>query len=99
LSLSSKQARFSLHPDVRYRPMASGGMLVNLATGACFELNRSAAELLTHLLDGATVGGAIDTVQKKYRVALDVVETDALQLCDELLRAGLVTGNPVERDP
>lgn len=71
--------------------MASGGMLVNLATGACFELNRSAADLWTRLSNGGTVASAIETVREMYPVAPDVIEADALQLCHELLQAGLVT--------
>jgi hypothetical protein len=85
-----RDAQFVPPPDVRYRAMPSGGMLVDLVTGACFELNRVGADLWTRLADGDSVGAAVEAVRHRYEVAADIIERDALRLCAELLDAGLL---------
>jgi Coenzyme PQQ synthesis protein D (PqqD) len=94
MSVVPKDAFFALRPDVRYRPMPSGGMLVNLSTGACFELNRAGADLWTRLAGGATLGRAIGALRDTYDAAPDVIEADFLRLCGALLAEGLVEPRP-----
>jgi hypothetical protein len=94
MSVVPKDACFALRPDVRYRPMPSGGMLVNLSTGACFELNRVGADLWARLAAGTTLAGAIAALREKYDATPDVIEADFLRLCGALLAEGLVELGP-----
>jgi hypothetical protein len=79
---------------VEFRAVDEGGILVDLESGACFQLNRVGAALWKGLSRGDTVGAAIDSIRHRYAVASEVLEHDSLRLCDELLRAGLIRHSP-----
>lgn len=70
--------------------MRQGAMLVNVATGACFQLNDVAGELWTLTNRGMTIGEAAASVAARYDVFLSTVEEDAISLFSKLLAAGLV---------
>lgn len=90
MSVVPKDAILLPRRHVKYRPMSSGGMLADLVTGACFELNHVGADVWTLLVDGTNVGAAIEAIRRKYGVESNTIETDTLRLCRELLDAGLV---------
>jgi hypothetical protein len=83
---------------VEFRSVEEGGILVDLESGACFQLNRVGADLWKSLSGGATVGAAIDSLRSRYDVASEVLERDSLLLCDELLRVGLIAHRSATTD-
>jgi hypothetical protein len=88
-----KTSTLSPSEHVEYRATASGGMLVNMLTGICFELNRVGADVWVSLTAGATVERTIETLTARYGVAPDAVAADVNDFCDRMLAAGLV-GQP-----
>ena len=76
--------------SVTFRGISTGGMLVDLATGDYYELNRVGAKLWRSMASGETVAGAIHAIQVEYDAAPEVVESDAQRLFEELLDRGLV---------
>ena len=86
----SRTARLAPQGHVEFRSVEEGGILVDLESGACFQLNRVGAQLWKRLSAGDTVGAAIDSLRQRYDVASEVLERDSLLLCDELLRVGLI---------
>jgi len=69
-------------------------MLVDIETGACFQLNQVGAVLWNSLARGATIGAAMATLRQLYDADIETIENDSLRLCADLLQAGLVERRP-----
>jgi hypothetical protein len=77
-------------PGVESRAVDGGTLIVDLDTGACWELNAVGAEVWTRLAAGATVADASRALAGRYEVAREELERDVRNLCDALLAAGLL---------
>jgi Coenzyme PQQ synthesis protein D (PqqD) len=75
---------------VAYHPTAEGGILVNLRSGAYFELNRIGAKIWTGLQAGHSVGETVETIRSSYNVVVEVAASDVERICEEMLKADLV---------
>lgn len=64
-------------------------MLVDLQTGACFELNRVAADVWERMAAGASIADTIDAIRGKYAVTADVAEADVNRVYLDIVAAGL----------
>ena len=84
-------ARLVPRPDVAAREIDDGAVLVNMGSGACFELNRIGFEIWKVLGSGATVGGICAALDGRYSVGREVLAADVRGLVEALVGAGLVT--------
>lgn len=76
---------------VQFQSLGKGGaVLVNMTSGACFELNGVGSEIWSLLQQGASVGDLISRVADRYGIASDTAERDVLPWIDSLRTAGLV---------
>jgi hypothetical protein len=85
----SKLTTLRPRPHVAYRVTQSGGLLVDIQTGACFQLNHIGADVWASVTTGRNVGDTAAAVRARYEVAADRVEADVIALCDAILAAGL----------
>ena len=84
-------ARLVPRPDVAAREINDGAVLVNMGSGACFELNRIGFEIWKLLGPGTTVGGICKALGGRYSsVEREVLATDVRSLVEALATAGLV---------
>jgi hypothetical protein len=81
--------------NVAAREIEDGAMLVDLDSGACWQLNRVGAEIWRSISgqDGS-LAGACAAVAARYDVAREAVEKDVLALIDDLQSRGLVRIEP-----
>jgi len=84
--------------DIAFRDTPDGGVLVNLGSGACFRLNRVAADLWNLLAQGKTIEEAARKLAARYSFPLPTVEADALDLIRDLLARELVSAR-TDGDP
>jgi hypothetical protein len=87
----SVDARLVPRADVAAREIEDGAVLVNMGSGACFELNRIGFEIWKLLGPGATVAGICAALGGRYSVGREVLAADVQVLAEALLGAGLVT--------
>lgn len=82
--------RLAPRPQVEARPFDGGALLVDLGSGACFELNSVGAEVW-FLLDGQlSLAEVCRRLRPHYDVADEVLERDVSVLAQELLERGLL---------
>jgi hypothetical protein len=75
---------------VASRPLDGGAVLVNMSSGACFELNRIGSEIWELLASATTETTICEALARKYEVDRAVLETDVRGLVVSLVNAGLV---------
>jgi hypothetical protein len=78
------------NPDVIVQAMPSGAVLVDRATGECFELNRVGAEIWGELQRGAPPAQIVDRLAARYAIAPAQLGADLRQLLEQLARHGIV---------
>jgi hypothetical protein len=86
----SIDARLVPRPDVAAREINDGAVLVNMGSGACFELNRIGFEIWKLLGAGTTVNVICDSLVGRYSVGREVLAVDVRSLAEALVGAGLV---------
>ena len=78
------------HPDVVFRVLGDGAVLVNLATNRIFELNDTAAAAWTRLVRGESRDAIASALTAEFDVdlktALEAIDT----LVTDLVRADLI---------
>jgi hypothetical protein len=79
--------------EVAVRSTPSGAIIVNLATGQCWQLNRIGADLFEQIKTERTIGDVCDALKNRYAISRDVLERDICRLTEELLEAGLIDRN------
>jgi hypothetical protein len=72
------------------RATQAGALLIDMATGRCWQLNRVGAAFLTEIDGSNILGDVLDTLGQRYKVERDVLERDLLNLTQQLLDAGLI---------
>jgi hypothetical protein len=83
-------ARLVPRPDVAAREINDGAVLVNMGSGACFELNRIGFEIWKALGPWATPDGICEALAGRYAVEREVLAADVRSLVEALVGAGLV---------
>jgi hypothetical protein len=86
----SIDARLVPRADVAAREINDGAVLVNMGSGACFELNRVGFEIWKALGPGATVGAICEALGGRYPIDREVLVADVRSLAEALAGAGLV---------
>jgi hypothetical protein len=92
--MDSSVKRVCPREGVVFRPTKSGGLLVDVETGGCFQLNPVAAEIWTMSTSGSTIARIVEVLSSKYGIAADVAEADVHALCEDIIRAGLANTAP-----
>lgn len=87
---SVTEARFVPRHKVSARVIEDGAVLVDMGSGAVFELNRIGAEIWGLLGSGATVHVICEALGRRYPVERGLLEADVRGLLDSLVNAGLV---------
>lgn len=90
-SVVSSKTRPRPREHIAFRETSDGGVLINLASGACFRLNRVAADLWTLFSSGETIEAAARTLSSRYGHPLPAIEADALDLTRDLVTSQLVS--------
>jgi len=80
--------------DVESRTVDSGAVLVDMRSGAAFELNRIGAEIWELLRPGTTQTAICDALAARYKVDRVLLEFDVTTLIRSLADAGLIQGEP-----
>ena len=86
----SVDARLVPRADVAAREISDGAVLVNMGSGACFELNRVGFEIWKALGEQKTMREICEKLQRRYSIDMAVVTSDLLSLVESLVGAKLV---------
>jgi len=78
------------NPLITAQRMEAGAVLMDAATGECFELNRVGAEVWEQIASGGDMTKVVTVLANRYRMAEDLISADVARLVDELLARGLV---------
>ena len=77
-------------PDAACQPVGDEAILINLNTGAYYSLNETGA-MFWQLLDGQrTIADCARLIALDYEAAVEMIETDLLELATELNEEGLI---------
>ena len=85
----STASRLIPRENVAYRATDTGGMLIDLQTGGCFELNKVGRTIWARLTAGDTVEDIVNVLRSQFDMEPNVLEADVKRLCVEVLNAGL----------
>jgi hypothetical protein len=77
-------------PEVVARETPTGAILVDLADGDCFEVNRVGALFWASIESPRRLGEVCEALGSRFDVGRDILDRDLLKLVEELLRADLV---------
>jgi hypothetical protein len=69
-------------------------VLVNLATGTCWELNQVGAEVWRHIGQGLSLEAIRDILSVKYNVSKEIIVRDLFDIATNLHRQRLVDVEP-----
>jgi len=78
------------NPLITAQRMEAGAVLMDAATGECFELNRVGAEVWEQIAGGGDMTKVVAVLANRYGVAEDRISADVATLIDEMLARGLV---------
>jgi hypothetical protein len=85
-----EKCRAVIRSHVALQAVGSGGVIVDLRSGACFELNGVGMEIWRALSDGRTLTEVADLLGTHYDVASEILADDVLRLTKSLSDAGLI---------
>jgi hypothetical protein len=75
---------------VESRALDDGAVLVDMNSGACFELNQIGFEVWRALHEGNSISGICDTLTKVYVVEPGVLAADVRTLVEALIEARVI---------
>ena len=81
----------TIHPDVVFRVLEDGAVLVDLASNQVFELNTTGALVWERLAQGGSPEAIVETVVARFDVDEDTARRDIAELLVALTSRGLVT--------
>ena len=81
---------FRINPSVVLQPMEGNAILMNKATGDCFELNRVGVEVWRRLGKGDLPEGIVSALANLYGIPVETVSSDIRDLLAQLSRHGLL---------
>jgi hypothetical protein len=92
--MDERKDKFRVNPTVVATPMPDGAVLIDSATGECFELNRIGARVWERLQRGEDLVAIVDALASEYALERSRVSTDVANLVENLARHGIVVGAP-----
>lgn len=96
VSLSDRLVQRS---DVETRPYDKGAMLVDMATGQCYRLNRVGADVWALLRQPLSLADVCRQLGDRYEVARGTLEQDVRALAERFLAQTLVRAVPADAEP
>jgi len=85
------QTRLQPSPDVLFSRVGDEAVLLNLASGVYYSLDRVGALVWETMAGGGSLGDVQGTVYRQFSVEHDVLWADISVLVDDLHRNGLVS--------
>ena len=82
--------KLRVNPTVVAQAMADGAVLVDSATGECFELNRMGARVWERIARGDDVASIADSLAAEFALERALVSRDVTSLLEDLARHGIV---------
>jgi len=82
--------KFRVKPTVVATRMPDGAVLVDSATGECFELNRVGARVWESLERGQDPVAIVDLLAAEYAVESSVISSGIAALMEDLARHGIL---------
>jgi hypothetical protein len=79
------------NPLVVLQPTETGAVLMDVATGDCFELNRIGTEIWKRVTEGKSREAIVAALASEYDVPGPTLEADVGTLLRDLSRHGLLT--------
>ncbi|HLK91579.1 MAG TPA: PqqD family protein [Polyangia bacterium] len=76
--------------EVTVRNTSNGALLIDLATGKCWQLNRIGADFIEAIETDRSLQAVCDALRDRYDVPPEVLERDLCRLSQELSDAGLI---------
>jgi hypothetical protein len=78
--------KFRVNPGVVAKRMADGAVLIDSATGDCFELNQVGTRVWESLQRGEDPLTIVDSLATEYSVETSVISSDIATLIQDLAR-------------
>jgi hypothetical protein len=78
------------NPLVRAEKMTAGAILLDTASGECFELNSVGAIVWARIESGCSFDEIVEGLTRQYGVPPDLASADVEGLVDSLLKLGVV---------
>lgn len=82
--------KLRINPTVVAQAMPDGVVLIDSATGECFELNRIGARVWERLSRGEELVKIADSLAAEYAVDRALISRDITSLVEDLARHGIV---------
>ena len=79
---------YRLKDSFRFSTFEDGGVVFDLESRACHEINRSAAQIISHLNGEKSLRGLIDEVSSEYASPPEVIEKDLIDFVENLFKKG-----------
>jgi hypothetical protein len=93
--MSEAQKRtFRVSTTVSVAKMSEGAVLMDRATGECFELNRIGAMVWERLARGEDIDRTVGQIASDCSAQRSAVSADTAKLVDELTRRGILIAAP-----
>ena len=97
--MSNLEERITQRRGIETRAYPQGALLVDMATGRCYRLNRVGAEIWALLQWPMELTALCAAVAKKYERSAANLESDVRQLVALLVKEKLVEGSAVRGPP
>ena len=78
--------------------LGDGALLVDMRSGACFELNKTGAEVWALLAEGATIRTICATLAARYQVPDETITSDVRAIVHALKNQKLVEPSPASAE-
>lgn len=88
----SKEPTFARNPDVVFRSIESGAVLLNTRTGSYHEVNSTAREIWAALEVPSTEGDLVDRLEHLYKDAPDL-DADVHEFLAQLVERDLIVSS------
>ncbi len=82
--------RLSVNPFVTAERMATGGVLMDTASGECFELNHTGIQVWEAIARDGTVAGLVSELATRHGLDERRIGDDVCKVLEEMLRRGLI---------
>jgi hypothetical protein len=93
--MTALDEHYTANPLVVAQATPEGTVLMDMATGECFELNGTGSKIWLLLTKGESLSRTVGALAAAHGLAVATVESDVRSLVTELTRRGLVTpANP-----
>lgn len=86
----SDEPSIRVRPDVVFRPLGDGAVLVNLTTDDIYELNETATAIWSGVIRGLPPSAIGHMLEQEFVVSKEDAVTAVVAVLDDLRRAGLL---------